>query len=246
VERSGSELPVVYESPWRALGRDLRAVAASCVLALRRLWRRQWQGDLPTPPFWPRRRATLFWPLVIVLGLGLLTTALLAFPGGRNSPAPLAGPPQTTTGPGNKQAPTSAQKEPSQASQEVATPAPGRTIPPASIPAPTEAASAEADREPSTVSAEPKPDLPVGFDDPSGLVVSARCVPASSLLEFSLSPQFQLLDGPERQQLAERWQEQARSLGYEHLRLGEANGAELGRSAVAGGGMILFDRSELG
>jgi len=70
-------LPAAYESPWRRLGADLVAVAASLRLRLRELLRRNAAGELPRPGFWPATLAALFWPLLLLLlvalfgGLGL-------------------------------------------------------------------------------------------------------------------------------------------------------------------------------
>jgi hypothetical protein len=227
MERPGSELPVIYESPWRALGRDLRAVVASLRLGARQLWRRQWQGDLPVPGFWPPGQAVWFWPLLVLLVLVLLVpvSASLVSSGLGVSPGAETAmePPQIPPAPAQKPAPPELLEPPEQ---------PAGDAP--EIASPMDMATAEA------------PSLPAGFEDPTGLVVSARCEPAAALLELRLSPPFQRLEAPERQRLAERWQEQAHRLGYDHLRLDDASGTELGRSAVVGGGMILLDRSGMG
>jgi hypothetical protein len=71
-ERSGAPLPAPYQDPLSRLGEDLRAVLASLRLRLRELWRRNWQGDLTRPGFWPRDLAPLYWPLLLSCGLILI------------------------------------------------------------------------------------------------------------------------------------------------------------------------------
>ena len=70
--RPGSPLPAPYRSPWRGLAEALRAVAADLRLALRRLWRRNREGELARPGFWPEGLAFLFWPLLLGAALVLL------------------------------------------------------------------------------------------------------------------------------------------------------------------------------
>lgn len=71
-ERSGAPLPAPYQDPFSRLGEDLRAVVASLRLRLQELWRRNWQGDLARPGFWPRDLAPLYWPLLLSCGLILM------------------------------------------------------------------------------------------------------------------------------------------------------------------------------
>ena len=70
-------LPAPYVSPWRELGRNLRAALADLRLRLQRLWRRNREGDLPIPDAWPQDLAPWFWPLLLALSL-VLTAALVA------------------------------------------------------------------------------------------------------------------------------------------------------------------------
>lgn len=71
-ERPATPLPAPYRNPWSGLAEALRAVAADRRLALQRLWRRNRDGELPLPAFWPRDLAPLFWPLVLSVVLALL------------------------------------------------------------------------------------------------------------------------------------------------------------------------------
>ena len=70
-------LPAPYVSPWRELGRNLRAALADLRLRLQRLWRRNREGDLPVPDAWPQDLAPWFWPLLLALSL-VLIAALVA------------------------------------------------------------------------------------------------------------------------------------------------------------------------
>ena len=69
-ERS-SELPVPYVSPWIEFGRNLRALIADLRLSIQAIWRRNREGDLSVPAFWPSKFTSLFWPLIVVLTLFL-------------------------------------------------------------------------------------------------------------------------------------------------------------------------------
>ena len=71
-ERPGAPLPAPYQDPFSRLAEDLRAVVASLRLRLREFWRRNRQGDLARPGFWPRDLAPLYWPLLLSCGLLLL------------------------------------------------------------------------------------------------------------------------------------------------------------------------------
>ena len=89
----GSGLPAPYRSPWHALAEALAAVLASVRLELRGLLRRNGQGQLPRPGFWPADLAPLFWPLLLALLLALVFLLLPAlWPGSRASMTPPAGP----------------------------------------------------------------------------------------------------------------------------------------------------------
>lgn len=106
--RSG--LPAPYEDPWRRLAADLRAVLASLRLRLWELWRRNGDGDLPTPRFWPARLASLFWPLLLAALLALgASGALLASrqrpPATPPSPAAADRPAAWPSGAGHQAAP---------------------------------------------------------------------------------------------------------------------------------------------
>ena len=85
-----SLLPVPWSSPWKQLrqdlARDLPAVGSASVLRLRELWRRNREGDLSVPGFWPQALSAWFWPLLLAVALSLLSLPLLL--GRGTTPAP--------------------------------------------------------------------------------------------------------------------------------------------------------------
>ncbi len=77
----GSNLPAPYRNPWRSLSEALSAVAADSRLRLQELWRRNGEGDLRRPGWWPRDLAPLFWPLLLAAVLAVLAAGFsLALP----------------------------------------------------------------------------------------------------------------------------------------------------------------------
>jgi hypothetical protein len=77
----GSNLPAPYRNPWRSLAEAMSAVAADSRLRLQELWRRNGEGDLRRPGWWPRDLAPLFWPLLLAAALALLAAGFsLALP----------------------------------------------------------------------------------------------------------------------------------------------------------------------
>ncbi len=225
-----TDLPAPYASPWGRLGGALRAVAASLRLKLRELWRRNGEGDLSVPGFWPQGLAPLFWPLVLAALLALalalagqawrgLTHRAVRAPGAA-AVVPLPAPaPQP-----QPQAPT------------VSAPAPGGAPPVVSeapIPLP-----------------EPEPPPPLELDpllallaedDPDHLIASAHPVPAEGRLELTMAPTYTALPPASRRRWAERWQQRALALGYERLELVDGRQRLLARRALVGSGMILLD-----
>ena len=98
VPESGS-LPAPYANPWSSLAQDLRAVAADLRLRLQELWRRNREGDLSTPGFWPRDLAPLFWPLALALPALLLAAGVMQWQRLHPEPPPHPQVEQLTTTP---------------------------------------------------------------------------------------------------------------------------------------------------
>lgn len=231
-EPPGRDLPAPYENPWHLLGRDIRALLATGRLRVWELSRRNREGDLPIPRFWPRALGAWFWPLLLILALAVPPGLVrLARPGG-----PPASPLQAD-GPAPRSAVT---PEP--------LPAPAL---PAETP-PGESLALEADEPQTPTAVPPVPEPVVVVDpllpllrpaDPRLLIQAARDRPARSCLELELAPSFATLPEDVRRRQAEDWRALALELGYERLVLVDGSGRLLGRTARVGSGMILLTAS---
>ncbi|MEB3234109.1 MAG: hypothetical protein VKM98_01665 [Cyanobacteriota bacterium] len=222
-----SNLPAPYESPWRQLGQALRSVAASLGLDLRFLWRRNRSGTLPRPAVWPQSLAPLFWPLVALVLLLVLT---LASVGGvvllQRAPSPGATPP----GPARETtvlAPETLTPEPA---PTPATAAVTNPAPPARPPQPSPEAAAD-----------PLLEQLTHDDEDPGLISAIQADPARAALQLQLSPAFGQRDSRSQRRLAEAWLERSLQLGFEQLELIDAQGQVVGYRARVGSGMILLN-----
>ncbi|MCT0207926.1 hypothetical protein [Synechococcus sp. CS-1332] len=220
-----SDLPAPYASPWGQLANALRAVLASLGLKLRELWRRNREGDLSVPGFWPQGLAPLFWPLLLAT---LLALALI-----------LAG----TVWRGLSQAAPQAPGE--AAASAVQLQAPAIAAPALEAPAPVAVDESMPRPKP-----EPEPPPPLELDpllallaqdDPDHLVASAHPAPSEGRLVLTMEPTYTRLSEATRRRWAERWQQRALALGYERLELVDGRQRLLARRALVGSGMILLD-----
>jgi hypothetical protein len=215
-------------------------MAADVRLRGQELWRRNREGELSVPGFWPRDLAPSFWPLLLVLVL-LLPLAGVRFWQEHASPAPR---PELV---------------------EVQRTSPLELPVPELIPAPQpmaeepspmpEAVNAEPPLEPSELDDPLQPQLNFDplfslFQDkavPDGLLRSAKPVPEQDRLLLELSVDvWEQLQLDQRQTLASSWLQAAFELDYASLQLVDEQGDLLGRSARVGGGMILFDLGLVG
>ncbi|MEB3322893.1 MAG: hypothetical protein VKI81_08715 [Synechococcaceae cyanobacterium] len=231
----GSPLPAPWRNPWGLLLQDLRAVAASERLRLRALARRNREGELWRPAFWPDALAAAFWPLVLV-GLASLVALALLLPRPAPPPqAPRAAPvaePGPALAPARPEAPSLPAPTPGAAPEAMPEGAP--QVAPGSAPA--------GDGE--TAAGIPEPDpllLALEAGESDSLLQGVEAEPARAALRLELADGFARLPARQRQERAGRWQERARRLGYERLELHDAAGRSLGRTPLVGSGMILLD-----
>jgi len=216
-------LPAPYVSPWKDLARNLRALWADLRLRVQELWRRNREGDLSVPGFWPSDLAPLFWPLLLAASLALLVSAGVQLNGMRVSSGATPAEP---------------------AGESVAEPVPMRELP-APLPLPPEQPEApvviEAPPPPAALELDPLLDLFLDGSDPTGVLDAARPEPVVNRLVLQLSDAWWQLSDDQRTALAERWQQRSSELGYSDLQLVNAQDRLLGRSAQVGVGMILFN-----
>ena len=232
--------PAPYVEPWGRLAVDLRAALASTVLKLRELVRRNREGDLSVPGFWPQGLAAFFWPVLLALGLAVLACLLtLLIKTVFYSPTP---------------SPTTFDIADSAASQPVVEQLAERLAPRSDLPLPQalgQPAARSVDPAPSSPElAEPAPATRLELDpllallsndDPDGCIASARPHPEQGLLDLELVNPWAGLPLQRRQQQADLWLQRSRELGYERLRLLAPGGNLLAQAARVGSGMVLLE-----
>lgn len=220
-----SLLPVPWSSPWKQLrqdlARDLPAVGSASVLRLRELWRRNREGDLSVPGFWPQALSAWFWPLLLAVALSLLSLPLLLGRGPTPAPAVVL----------EKPLPVEQQL------QQAFEPTP---------PAPQPLPAAEPEVDPLPLPAEPLVSLDpllalLEEGSTADLIASIHPLPDQGVLELTPSDGFAALSTSARQQQADHWLDLSRSIGYDNLQLVDATGKLVGRSAQVGEGMILWN-----
>jgi len=238
-------LPAPYVSPWKEFARNLRALWADVGLRGRELWRRNREGDLSVPAFWPRDLVPLFWPALLSFAVVLLAVAAVRLAGlAAPSPQPAAGTaPTATPSAGNPPAGSPPAQVPAQEDDA----APRRLMPVAEIPAPEPVMAPALDPvlpdppEPPPLRIDPLLDLFLDGSAPEGVLLDARPVVEENRLVLRLAePWWGLSDG-RRQGLAQAWHDRAVDLGYGALQLVDSDDRLIGRSARVGAGMILFN-----
>ena len=230
-----SELPVLYVSPWIEFGRNLRALIADLRLNIQAIWRRNREGDLSVPAFWPSRFTSLFWPLLLVL---LLLTSFAGFrwlqsdrgveqrpvvdatPQPFAQPLPLVNPDSVLT--------SDPESKPefdldSEADLFLGPFAPEQAPPPQPM-----------------LTLDPLFELFLDQSAADGVLLAASPQPEENRLVLELSEQWFLLTTERREALASDWFDRAVALDYQTLQLIDSRNNLLGRSARVGTGMILF------
>ena len=208
-------LPAPYVSPWKEFARNLRALWADLGLRCQELWRRNREGDLSVPGFWPNNLLPWFWPAVLALVLAALVSAgvLLMQPPTEpvrpSSPTPVV----IRELPAPDPIPV---EEP-----EVILPEPEPTPPPLRI--------------------DPLLELFLDGSAPEDLLLAAQPDAVNNRLMLRLAESWRELPDARRQELAQAWQDRSTDQGYGALRLLDRDDQLIGRSAQVGSGMILFN-----
>lgn len=212
-------------------------MVADTGLRLRESVRRNGEGSLWRPRWWPADLAPLFWPLLLALALAALVALGVGLARLRPAlpvavapvPEPVAvAPPQPELQPAPQPEP-----EPEPAAERVADP---------------QVATSQAAEPPEETPeleppAPPPPDplvLLLQRPGADGLIRSAVGDVEASSLSLQLAPAFPALAPREQQRRATLWLGWARDLGYDHLELRDSRAGLLARDALVGDGMILF------
>lgn len=258
-----SDLPAPYNSPWKALGQDLRAVSADLRLRSQELWRRNREGDLSVPAFWPEPFAALFWPVLLGFSLAVLILGGIQLRQALQGQSPPSPPEvervRTTPFPEARALPITNSVESDLNNQGVAE---APTDPNITLPKePEQLMQAEAppglnnlELEPPSVKTEAEllrfdPLLELlaeeGSTDSgqgSALIVAAQPQPERNAVILQINDAAWMQRSPEqRQHLAETWWTRLEDQGYADLRLVNEQQDLLARPARIGGGMIVFD-----
>lgn len=216
-------------------------MVADTGLRLRESVRRNGEGSLWRPRWWPADLAPLFWPLLLALALAALVALGVGLARLRPAlpvavapvPEPVAvAPPQPELQPA-PQPELEPAPEPESAAERVADP---------------QVATSQAAEPPEETPeleppAPPPPDplvLLLQRPGADGLIRSAVGDVEASSLSLQLAPAFPALAPREQQRRATLWLGWARDLGYDHLELRDSRAGLLARDALVGDGMILF------
>ena len=233
-------LPAPYVSPWLEFSRNLQALFADLQLRAQELWRRNGEGDLSVPGFWPRNLASTFWPVVLVLVVALPLAGLRWW----QSAHPTLPEPASSVVAGDGFVPDGVLPE---------TVFPAPLLPePLITPQPQPALEPEPtlfdfeDPPLPELDLNPLLDLFLDGSAPEGLLASATPQPAQNRLVLQVSDAWNSLGPSVRTSIAEDWQQRSRDLGYSSLQLVDGQQTLLGRSARVGSGMILFESNSVG
>ena len=233
-------LPAPYVSPWLEFARNLQALFADLQLRAQELWRRNGEGDLSVPGFWPRNLASIFWPVVLVLVVAVPLASLRWWQSAH---------------------PTLPEPAPGVVARDGFVPdgvLPETVVPEPLLPEPliTPQPQPALEPEPTLLDFEDPPlpeldlnpllDLFLDGSAPEGLLASATPQPAQNRLVLQVSDAWNSLGPSVRTSIAADWQQRSRDLGYSSLQLVDGQQTLLGRSARVGSGMILFESNSVG
>jgi len=212
-------------------------VVADTGLRLRESVRRNGEGSLWRPRWWPADLAPLFWPLLLALALAALVALGVGLarlrPALPVAVAPVPEPVAVAPSQPELQPAPQPEPEPEPAAERVADP---------------QVATSQAAEPPEETPeleppAPPPPDplvLLLQRPGADGLIRSAVGDVEASSLSLQLAPAFPALAPREQQRRATLWLGWARDLGYDHLELRDSRAGLLARDALVGDGMILF------
>ena len=233
-------LPAPYVSPWSEFARNLRALLADLQLRAQELWRRNREGDLSVPGFWPRNLASIFWPLVFVLLVSVPVAGLRWWQS--------AHPPVAESKPSavaiNQRVPNAILPEtvvPEPLLPEPLLPEPLITPQPQPALAPEPTLFDVEDPPLPVLDLNPLMDLFLDGSAPEGLLASATPQPAQNRLVLQVSDAWNSLAPSARTSISEDWQRRSLDLGYSSLQLVDGQEKLLARSARVGSGMIVLD-----
>ena len=233
-------LPAPYVSPWLEFARNLQALLADLQLRAQELWRRNGEGDLSVPGFWPRNLASIFWPVVLVLVVAVPLASLRWWQSAH---------------------PTLPEPVPGVVARDGFVPdgvLPETVVPEPLLPEPliTPQPQPALEPEPTLLDFEDPPlpeldlnpllDLFLDGSAPEGLLASATPQPAQNRLVLQVTDAWNRLGPSVRTSIAADWQQRSRDLGYSSLQLVDGQQTLLGRSARVGSGMILFESNSVG
>ena len=228
-------LPAPYVSPWSEFARNLRALLADLQLKAQELWRRNLEGDLSVPGFWPRNLASIFWPVVLVFLVAFPVAGLRWWQSAHQSVAE-----------SKPAAVAFDQRVPDAVLPETVVPEP--LLPePLITPQPQPAFAPEPmlfdveDPPLPVLDLNPLMDLFLDGSAPEGLLASATPQPAQNRLVLQVSDAWNSLAPSARTSISEDWQRRSLDLGYSSLQLVDGQEILLARSARVGSGMIMFD-----
>ena len=246
LQPASRDLPAAYRNPWQNLRDDLEAVVADSRLRCQELWRRNGQGSLWRPTWWPTDLAPLFWPLVLGLVIALSALGIAATATAFSRVQPDVAVDRSVMVPAdNDRGPEQRLQQPADEPEERFVEGGDAT---ADLSLPDQLAAPSLDE---ALTPEPeKPQVPVDplavlvqRPEADGLLIGAQVLPDQVTLVLQVSASFDRLPAAEQQRRAVQWQQWGSDLGYDHLELRDSRAGLLARDALVGSGMIVLSES---